>query len=65
MFEAVILAGAGTRLKEITGNIPKPMVEINGIPFLYRLLGLLENYGCSRVVFWRSGMKLNILLSDY
>lgn len=51
MFEAVILAGgAGTRLKEITGNIPKPMVEINGIPFLYRLLGLLESYGCSRVV---------------
>ena len=51
MFEAVILAGGvGTRLKSISGNIPKPMVEINGIPFLYRLLGLLEKSGCSRVV---------------
>jgi len=51
MFEAVILAGGvGTRLKSISGNIPKPMVEINGIPFLYRLLGLLEKSGCSRVI---------------
>lgn len=51
MFEAVILAGGvGSRLKAISGNIPKPMVEINGIPFLYRLLSLLEKSGCSRVV---------------
>ena len=51
MFEAVILAGGlGTRLKAISGDIPKPMVEINGKPFLYRLLHLLEESGCSRVV---------------
>jgi len=51
MFEAVILAGGiGSRLKSISGNIPKPMVEVNGQPFLYRLLFALEKYGCSRVV---------------
>lgn len=51
MFEAVILAGGkGTRLKEITGNVPKTMVEINGVPFLYILMKRLEYYQCSRII---------------
>jgi len=51
MFEAVILAGGqGTRLKSVTGELPKPMVDVNGIPFLYRLMGRLEEQGCQRIV---------------
>ena len=50
-FEAVILAGGkGTRLRSITGKLPKPMVDINGEPFLYKLLRRLESAGCSRIV---------------
>lgn len=51
MFEAVILAGGqGTRLKTVTGDLPKPMVDVNGVPFLYRLMKRLESQGCSKIV---------------
>ncbi|CCN47628.1 WblY protein [Vibrio nigripulchritudo MADA3029] len=51
MFEALILAGGkGTRLKSVTGDIPKPMVNVNGSPFLYRLMRRLESQGCKRIV---------------
>ncbi|EOW9250405.1 TPA: nucleotidyltransferase family protein [Vibrio cholerae] len=51
MFEAVILAGGmGTRLKSVSGDIPKPMVDVNGKPFLYRTMQRLEAQGCSKIV---------------
>ncbi len=51
MFEAVILAGGeGTRLKSVTGNLPKPMVSIGGKPFLYKLMQRLEEQGCSKII---------------
>ncbi|AWK44320.1 NTP transferase domain-containing protein [Photorhabdus laumondii subsp. laumondii] len=51
MFEAIILAGGqGARLKAVTGDLPKPMVDINGKPFLYRLMKRLEEQGCSKIV---------------
>ncbi|MDE1223758.1 nucleotidyltransferase family protein [Vibrio aestuarianus] len=51
MFEALILAGGkGTRLKSVTGDLPKPMVEVNGQPFLYILMKRLVEQGCSRIV---------------
>ena len=37
--KAVILAGGfGTRLSEVTGLIPKPMVEIGGKPILWHIM---------------------------
>ncbi|EGR1424106.1 hypothetical protein D8X77_12665 [Vibrio vulnificus] len=51
MFEAVILAGGkGTRLSSITQGLPKPMVEVGGIPFLYKLMKRLDDSGCERIV---------------
>lgn len=51
MFEAVILAGGfGTRLKSITGTLPKPMVDIGGEPFLFKLMRDLEAQGCSKII---------------
>lgn len=51
MFEAVILAGGmGTRLKSVSGDLPKPMVNVAGTPFLYRLMRQLEASGCSKIV---------------
>lgn len=41
--EAIILAGGfGTRLKDAIGDIPKPMADINGRPFLEYLFDYLE-----------------------
>ncbi len=49
--EAVILCGGmGTRLKEITGDLPKPMVDVNGRPFLDWMLESLAKSGFKHVV---------------
>jgi D-glycero-alpha-D-manno-heptose 1-phosphate guanylyltransferase len=50
-FEAIILAGGkGTRLKSVTGDLPKPMVDVNNTPFLYSLMQRLEVQGCKKIV---------------
>ncbi len=44
--QAVILCGGlGMRLRPFTENFPKPMVEVNGKPFLYYLLNQLSEQG--------------------
>ena len=44
--QAVILCGGlGTRLKPYTKHTPKPMVKINGRPFLHYLLDQLSDQG--------------------
>lgn len=64
MFEAIILAGGkGTRLKEITGDIPKPLVEMNDEPFLYKIIKKLKNFGCERVVL-SLGFNANYIIES-
>lgn len=49
--QAVILAGGlGTRLRPLTAERPKPMIQINGRPFLDYLLDLLREQGITRVL---------------
>jgi len=50
--EAIILAGGlGTRLRKVVKDIPKPMAEINGKPFLVYLLKYLSFQGIEKVIF--------------
>ena len=50
MYNALILAGGlGTRLRTVTGGVPKPMVEVAGMPFLYRIMKRLEASNCTRI----------------
>lgn len=43
---AVIMAGGeGTRLMPLTENLPKPMIEIHGLPLLERQIRRLRNMG--------------------
>jgi len=50
-WQAVILAGgAGTRLRPLTLNIPKPMIEVNGRPFLHHIIRELEKQGIKNLV---------------
>ena len=44
--KVVILAGGfGTRLSELTGTIPKPMVQVGQIPILVHIMGIYAQYG--------------------
>ena len=46
MIKTIILAGGyGTRLGDVTDNIPKPMVEIGGIPIIVHLMEHYAYYG--------------------
>jgi len=48
----IILAGGlATRLRPITEKIPKSLIEINGLPFVYHQLDLLEEKGFKTVHF--------------
>jgi histidinol-phosphate phosphatase family protein len=49
--QAVIVAGGrGTRMRPLTDNRPKPMVEVNGRPFLEYLVELLHEQGFDRIL---------------
>lgn len=49
--EAIILAGGfGTRLQSIVKDVPKPMADINGIPFLSFIMDYLVRHGVSKVL---------------
>ena len=49
--EAIILAGGmGTRLKNTAGDVPKPMAEINGRPFLEYLMDYLCRNGITHII---------------
>src|SRR5579862_2681966 len=44
--KTIILAGGlGTRLAELTENIPKPMVEIGAKPILWHIMNLYAAFG--------------------
>ncbi len=49
--QAVILAGGkGTRLRERLGDLPKPLVDVCGVPLLERQLVLLKRQGFEHVL---------------
>ncbi len=48
--KAVILAaGRGTRMGELTEETPKPLIEVNGNPFLYYLMKNVKNAGINEI----------------
>jgi glucose-1-phosphate cytidylyltransferase len=49
--ETVILCGGkGTRLREHTSAIPKPMVEIGGRPMLWHIMKMYSHYGFNKFI---------------
>lgn len=63
--QAVILAGGlGTRLLPYTNELPKPMIDINGIPFLSHIFDYLKNNGINKVLLL-TGYKSNKIVEYY
>ena len=59
--QAVILAGGiGTRLRPLTYSIPKPMVEINGKPFLEYLIIYLKSQNLKNILICTGYMSEKI-----
>ena len=59
--EAIILAGGlGTRLGELTHEIPKPMVSIGGFPILWHILMNLKAQGVEHAVV-AGGYKFDVI----
>jgi len=59
--DAIILAGGlGTRLQNLVKDIPKPMADINGQPFLKYLLDYLSGYQIDRVIL-SVGFKYEVI----
>ena len=51
MHEAIVLAGGlGTRLRSLVADVPKPMADINGRPFLDHVIRQLADNGVERAV---------------
>ncbi|AXH14298.1 D-glycero-D-manno-heptose 1-phosphate guanosyltransferase [Malaciobacter mytili LMG 24559] len=49
--EVIILAGGfGTRLQSVVKDIPKPMADINGYPFLKYVFDYLSKYNITKVI---------------
>lgn len=49
MVPFILAGGRGTRLGDLTKDCPKPMVDINGVPFLHHLLCQIQSLGFDRV----------------
>lgn len=59
--KAIILAGGyGSRLGNLTENIPKPMLEIGGRPILWHIMKIYSAYGIKDFVIC-GGYKVNVI----
>lgn len=64
--EAIILAGGfGTRIKEVFPDIPKPLIPINGVPFLDILLTQLSLIKSIDKVILAVGYKKDVIKDRY
>ena len=62
--KVVIMAGGkGTRIQDITSDIPKPMIPINGVPVLEREIAALRNQGFTDLIITVS--YLGSIIMDY
>src|SRR5438128_8902503 len=46
----VLAAGRGTRMRELTADVPKPMIEVRGKPVLQHIVEGLRGAGVNRLL---------------
>jgi len=60
----ILCGGLGTRLKDLTKDLPKPMVDIHGQPFLDILIKYASSFGFKRFILC-SGYKSEVISKYY
>ena len=50
----ILVGGKGLRLGELTKNTPKPMLKINGSPFLLQILNMAQRFGFRKILLLAS-----------
>ena len=64
-FDAIILAGGfGARLKSITGELPKPLADVCGKPFLAYLMDYLVEQGFARIIL-STGYRHDLIVEAF
>ena len=46
----ILAAGFGKRMKPLTDNLPKPLIDINGLTLLENSINFLNDLGCKQIV---------------
>jgi glucose-1-phosphate cytidylyltransferase len=59
----ILAGGRGTRFKELTDSIPKPMIKANGYPLIHYIINHYANFGVNEIVIL-AGYKKEII-EDY
>ena len=63
--QAVILVGGfGSRLGNITKKIPKPLIKVNGIPFIEYIMKNFSRFGIKKILILTS-YKSKIFFKKY
>lgn len=64
--DAIILAGGlGTRIREVVGDVPKPLAPVGGRPFLDILLAYLDRYSSVGRVVLAVGHRADRIVARY
>ena len=63
----LMAAGLGTRMRPITNNIPKPLVQVNGTPMIETLITGLQRCGVEQfyIVTGYLAQQFHILTTKY
>jgi len=64
MTALILVGGMGTRLRGVENNVPKPMVSINGRPFLEWVVRNLIKNGVNKIIF-ALGYKADIIKTHF
>lgn len=63
----ILCGGLGTRMKEETEYIPKPLIEVGGIPLIVHIMNIYYRYGFSKFVLplGYKGIKIKEYFLNY
>ncbi len=56
----ILVGGLGTRLRPVVNDVPKPMADVNGRPFLEYIIDYLKKFGITNIILATSHMHEKI-----